>query len=436
MTPLDVGIAGVVASIVLIYIGLSVPIALVSCAYVGVWAIKGSPVVAGKLLALTAADAMASYHFGVIPLFVLLGFIVSVSGMGRDAFDMANHVFRRFYGGLGIGTVGANAIFAAITGISIASAAIFSRIAIPELTRRGYRPRFAAGIVASSSVLGMLIPPSLLLILYAVLAEQSVGDLFLAGIIPGLLMSVCLALGIMAMVRFIPSFTGDSIQPIQRQDAAGGFPLLRCVPIFTLLVVVMGGIYSGLFTPIEASAVGCLVAALIAAKRRKLGPRQLTSVLTDTGHITASVCFMIIAARMYSRMLALSGLPDFVGGLADIAGLTFLSLIIVYIILVVIMGMILDSASVMLILLPIVLPIAIDQSMNLICFGIITVIAVEIGLITPPYGLSVFVIHSTVNSAQLSVADIFMGSAPFIVVMLFVLGLVVAYPVLSLALLN
>lgn len=435
MTPIEIGLLGVFAAVALIYIGLSVPIALVSCAYLGVWFIKDSPILAGKLLALSAADAVAGYHFGVIPLFVLLGFIVSVSGMGRDVFNLANRMFRRFNGGLGIGTVGANAIFAAITGISIASAAVFSRIAIPEMIRHGYRWPFAAGIVASSSVLGMLIPPSLLLILYAILAEQSVGDLFIAGIIPGLLLAVCLGLSIVGLTRYFPGFTGH-IQSSTHSSADTFILLRRCIPIITLVTIVLGGIYAGFFTPIEASAIGCLIALTIAVTRKKLGKQQLLNVLKDTGNVTASVCFMIIAARMYSRMLSLSGLPEFAADVIDTADFQLFGIILIYVIIVILMGMILDSASVMLILLPIVLPIVSDFSVNLVWFGIVTVIAVEIGLITPPFGLSVFVIHSTLNHEELSLRDIFIGASPFILVILFVLALVTAFPMLSLMLLQ
>lgn len=435
MTPNEVGFIGVMAAVVLIYIGLSVPIALVSCAFMGVWCIKGSPSLAGKLLALSAADAVAGYHFAVIPLFVLLGFIVSVSGMGRDVFDLANKAFSRLSGGLGIGTVGANAVFAAITGISVASAAVFSRIAIPEMRRHGYRLPFAAGIVASSSVLGMLIPPSLLLILYAILAEQSVGDLFIAGIIPGLVLAVCLGLSIVGLIRFFPAFTGQPELSAPSNTSTLTL-LMRCAPVFALVGVVLGGIYAGIFTPIEASAVGCLLTLSIAFARKKLGWHELANVLRDTGNVTAAVCFMIIAARMYSRMLSLSGLPDYAAQVIDTAGFGLFGIIFLYIVVVVLMGMILDSASVMLILLPIVLPIVSEHAVNLVWFGIITVIAVEIGLITPPFGLSVFVIHSTLRLKELPLHSVFIGAAPFILVMLFVLGLVVAFPQLCLILLQ
>ncbi|RMF40816.1 MAG: TRAP transporter large permease subunit, partial [Alphaproteobacteria bacterium] len=175
MSAFDIGLISLVLIVILVIGGMYVPIALMACSYAGVWLIKGSPLLAGKLMALAAGETIASYFFGVVPLFVLMGYIVSVSGVGRDAYDVASALFRGLRGGLGVGTVGANAIFAAVTGISIASAAVFTRLAVPEMMRHGYSARFATGVVAGSSVLGMLIPPSLLLILYGLLTEQSVG---------------------------------------------------------------------------------------------------------------------------------------------------------------------------------------------------------------------------------------------------------------------
>ena len=203
MTPFEIGLTSFGGMVLMVYLGFWVPFALMCSSFVGVWAIKGSPILAGKLLALAASETISSYFFGVVPLFVLMGYLVSVTGMGSDAFDVANHLFRRMKGGLGIGTVGANAIFAAITGISIASAAVFTRIAVPEMIKHGYTKRFSVGVVAGSSVLGMLIPPSLLLILYCLLTEQSVGDLFIAGIIPGLLLAIVFATGIFLMAIFL-----------------------------------------------------------------------------------------------------------------------------------------------------------------------------------------------------------------------------------------
>ncbi|MGM0584052.1 MAG: TRAP transporter large permease [Pseudomonadota bacterium] len=430
MTPFEIGLAALAAMGVLVMAGLFVPVALILCSFLGVWAIKGSPELASKLLALAANDAISSYFFGVVPLFVLMGFIVSEAGLGRDAFDVANALFRRVRGGLGVGTVGANAIFAAITGISIASAAVFTRIAVPQMIRHGYAPRFAVGVVAGSSVLGMLIPPSLLLILYGIITEQSIGDLFLAGIGPGLALAAIFAVGIVALATFAPRFVG---RPDAEPEAglSGADLLRRGAPIAALILLVLGGIYAGVFTPVEAGAMGAIGGLAIGFARRRLTLAGLWRVLVETGLVTASVCFLLIAAQMYSRMLAFSGVPAGLGEAAFAADLGLWGLMLVYLAVVIAMGMILDSASIMLILVPLMLPVIQPMGVDLVWFGIVTVIAVEIGLLTPPFGISVYVIKSTLDDPSIGLGDIFLGAAPFVAMMLVVLGLVLVFPGLA-----
>jgi C4-dicarboxylate transporter, DctM subunit len=432
MTPFEIGLIALVAMFVSVLAGLFVPIALMLCSFLGVWAIKGSPLLASKLMALAANDAISSYFFGVVPLFVLMGFIVAEAGLGRDAFDVANAMFRRLKGGLGVGTVGANAIFAAITGISIASAAVFTKIAVPQMIRHGYAPRFAVGVVAGSSVLGMMIPPSLLLILYGILTEQSIGDLFIAGIGPGLLLALFFAGGIVLMAIFTPGFVGHP------EGAPEALPprvlLAKGLPIATLIVLVLGGIYGGLFTPVEAGAVGSIGALLIGFALRRLTWAGLWRVLVETGLVTATVCFLIIAAQMYSRMLALSGVPAGLGAWAAGADLGFWGLMILYVLIVIALGMILDSSSIMLILVPLMLPVVVPMGVDLVWFGIVTVLAVEIGLLTPPFGISVYVIKATLDDPAITLADIFKGAAPFALIMLAVLALVIVFPVIAIGL--
>lgn len=430
MTPFEIGLLSLLGMGVAVLAGLFVPIALMASSFVGVWAMKGSPLLASKLLGLAANDAISSYFFGVVPLFVLMGFIVSEAGFGRDAFDVANAMFRRLRGGLAVGTVGANAIFAAITGISIASAAVFTKIAVPQMIRHGYSPRFATGVVAGSSVLGMLIPPSLLLILFGILAEQSIGDLFLAGIGPGLLLAAFFSAGIVGMAVFTPRMVG-------RPDDAGterlppGALATKGLPIAGLIVLVLGGIYAGLFTPVEAGAMGAIGALVLGFAMRRLTLRSVWTVLVETGLVTATVCFLIIAAQMYSRMLALSGVPAGLGALAADADLGFWGVILLYCAIVIAMGMILDSSSIMLIVVPLMLPVVIPMDVDLIWFGIVTVLAVEIGLLTPPFGISVYVIKATLDDPSITLGDIFRGAAPFALMMLVVLALVLAIPAIA-----
>tara|TARA_R110002124_G_scaffold270552_1_gene439096 strand:- start:24343 stop:25647 length:1305 start_codon:yes stop_codon:yes gene_type:complete len=434
MTPFDIGLIALVVMIFLVLAGLYIPVALMITSFGGVWAIKGSSGLAIKLMALAANDAIASYFFGIVPLFVLMGFIVAETGMGQDAYSVANAAFRRIKGGLGVGTVAANAIFAAITGISIASAAVFTKIAVPEMIRHGYSPRFATGVVAGSSVLGMLIPPSLLLILYAILTEQSVGDMFVAGIIPGLLLSVLFVVGILITAYLAPHKLGN-ISYAGAGEVRAGELVLKGLPIVALIVIVLGGIYTGFFTPVEAGAIGAIFALLFGALTGKLTMRKLLRILIDTGLVTATICLLIIAAQMYSRMLAFSGLPAGLAEFTSTADLGFWGLMLVYVGVLISMGMILDSSSILLIMVPIMVPVVAPMDINLVWFGIVTIVAVEIGLLTPPFGISVYVIKATLDDDSITLVDIFRGAFPFAVLMMVLVALLLFFPILATGLL-
>jgi C4-dicarboxylate transporter DctM subunit len=436
MTGLEIGFLTLAGMMLLVWMGLHVAVALGLTSFVGVWLIKGDPGVATGMLAQGAYDSIASHIFGVVPLFVLMGFLVSIADIGKDAFEVANQGLRRLRGGLGIATVAANAVFAAITGISIASAAVFTRVAVPEMLRYGYKPGFATGVVAGSSVLGMLIPPSLLMILYGFLAEVSVGAMFMAGVVPGLLLAVTYSIGIMLMARFWPSYVGGN----RDGDAAGvtlmggGEMAAKLLPILLLIGAVLGGIYAGFFTATDAGAVGAAGALLIALWKRKLDRKKFWQVLVETGHVTVSVSFLIIGASLYTRMLALSGVPQFLVGEISAAGFGPFAFLAIYVLLIVVLGCFIDSSSILLIVLPLMLPIASGFDMNLIWFGIVTIVAVEIGLLTPPFGLSVFVIKSTLNDSAITLRTIFVGTLPFAAIMLLTLILLILFPQLTLAL--
>jgi len=432
----EIGLVSVLIMLVLVYAGMHVAVALTLLSYIGVWLIRDNPVVAGKLLGKAAFDSIASYPFGVVPLFVLMGYLVSISDIGRDAFEVANRLFRRVRGGLGMATVGANAVFAAITGISIASAAVFTKVAVPEMTRYGYNPRFAVGVVAGSSVLGMLIPPSLLLILYAIIAEQSVGDMFTAGILPGIVLAAAYCLAIAAMARWWPSFLGQGARLAEIAPEPWTATLAKGLPIAALIVLVLGGIYGGVFTPTEAGAVGALGALILGLARRRLTRGRFWQVLIETGHVTAAISFLIIAATMYSRMLALSGLSDFLGQWIAASGLGLYGLLAAYIVVALLLGCILDSSSIMLITVPLVLPAIKALGGDPVWFGIVTTVAIEVGLLTPPFGISVFVIKATLDDKSVTLNDVFLGALPFAAIMVAVIALLVAVPGISLALLG
>ena len=438
MTGFEIGLLSVFAILVLIYAGLYVPVALGLVSFVSVWLLRGTLEAPIYLLTLAASNSLEDYIFGVIPLFVLMGLLVSQCELGRDIYEVANHALRRLKGGLGVATVAANAAFAAITGVSIASAAVFTRVSVPEMLRFGYQPRFAVGVVAGSSVLGMLIPPSVMLIIYALITEQSVADLFTAGIVPGILLSLAYAVAIVVMANATPRFVGGQDTAAQ----AAGQPTMssreiafKTAPIVILVLLVLGGIYGGLFTPTEAGAVGALGALVVALLKRKLDRRALWHVLVETGHIAASILMLIVAATMYSRMLALSGLPNDLGEWIIQAEIGLYGILAIYVLILVLMGTILDTTSIILIMVPLFLPIMEPYSINLVWFGIVTIVGAEIGLLTPPLGIACYVIKATLaDDDRISLFDIFAGAFPFAVIMLLVLILLIVFPELSLVL--
>lgn len=434
MSDLQIGVIAIGLMLAGIYFGMHIGVALIVSSFVSVWLVK-SPEVAARFVAASANDSIRDYLFGVIPLFVLMGMLVSVSGVGRDTFDVFQWLMRRIRGGLGLATVAANAVFAAITGISIASASVFTKVAVPEMIRHGYNPRFAVGVVAGSSVLGMLIPPSLLMIIYGVLAEESVGRMFIAGIIPGLLLACGFSILIVGMAYLKPEMIGN-LAPADDLEAAEtvGSAIRKFLPIMALITLVLGGLYGGLFTPTEAGAVGAAGALVIALVRRSLTWRKFWNVLVETGFVSVSVLFLIIAASLYSRMLALTGMPAAVTEGITHLGMGPWAFLAAYLLIVLALGCIIDSVSIMLIMVPIVLPIAKTFGMDVVWFGVITVVAVEIGLLTPPFGVSVYTVKSALNDPRITVRDIFAGSFPFVLMMVLVLLVLIAFPFLSTAL--
>lgn len=435
MTPIEIGLVSVIAIVILIYLGVYIPIALGVVSFVSIWLMRDNFDLAINLLKIAVSDSVMEYAFATVPLFTFMGLIVSKAGLGADIYAVMSSGFRRVKGGIGMATVGANAVFAAVTGSSIASASVFSKVSVPQMLNLDYNPRFAVGVVAGSSVLGMIIPPSAMLIIYSFVAEQSVGDMFLAGVIPGILLAVAYVAAIWAMGRFTPNFVGgrnaEDIEPLTWSEIAA-----KSLPILSLIVVVLGGIYTGWMTAVEAGAAGSLLGVFIAVVRRKLTLKLAWEALLETGHITAAILFLITAASIYSRMLGLAGLPNELGDLLAQSQASFFMIMLIYVILMLFLGTLLDTASIILIVVPLFLPLIEPMGLSLVWFGIVTVVGAEIGLLTPPLGISCFVIKATLNDDRISLKDVFLGALPFAGVMLIVLILLIRFPALSLAILN
>ena len=434
MSPVEIGLLSIVAIIVLIYLGVYIPIALGVVSFAAIWLIRDNVDLSFALLKIAIGDSAMEYTFATIPLFTFMGLIVAKAGLGADIYSVMNQGFRRVTGGIGMATVGANAAFAAVTGSSIASASVFSKMSVPEMLSFDYNPRFAVGVVAGSSVLGMIIPPSAMLIIYSFVAEQSVGEMFLAGILPGLLLAAAYVAAIWVMARLTPGFVGGS-----KVETGTLMPwseiALKTLPTAGLIAVVLGGIYTGWTTPGEAGAAGSLLGIVIAALRGRINLKSFWETVIETGHITAAILFLITAASMYARMLGIAGLPGALQDMLAANEFTFFRIMLILVLLMLFLGTILDTASIILIVVPLFLPLIEDLGLSLVWFGIVAVVAAEIGLLTPPLGLSCFVIKATLDDDRIALKDVFLGALPFAFVMLLVLILLIRFPALSLAIL-
>lgn len=433
MTPIEIGLISVVAIVFLIYSGVYIPIALGMVSFISIWLMRDNFTLALNLLKVAVGDSAMEYTFATIPLFTFMGLVVSKAGLGKDIYEVMTMRFRKVKGGIGMGTVGANAVFAAVTGSSIASASVFTKVSVPQMIAQQYNPRFAVGVVAGSSVLGMIIPPSAMLIIYSFVAEQSVGDMFLAGIIPGILLALAYVIAIWLMGRFTPAFVGGR-DVADTEWMSGREIASKTLPTILIISIVLGGIYSGWLTAVEAGAAGALVALLITVLRKTMDPRAFWDALLETGHITAAILFLITAASIYSRMLGLAGLPNQLETLLVGNQASFWTIMLLFVLLMLFLGTLLDTASIILIVVPLFLPLVEALDMSLIWFGIITVVGAEIGLLTPPLGISCFVIKSTIDDDRISLKDVFLGALPFAFVMLLVLFVLIEFPILSLAL--
>ncbi|MCR9138398.1 MAG: TRAP transporter large permease [Alphaproteobacteria bacterium] len=437
MSPVEIGSISVIAIVALIYLGVYIPIALASVSFVTIWIVSERPILAVNFLRQAVGDSVTEYEFATIPLFTFMGLLVSKAGLGKDVYDVMNQGFRQVRGGIGMATVGANAVFAAVTGSSIASASVFTRISVPEMLRLDYNKRFAVGVVAGSSVLGMIIPPSAMLIIYSFVAEVSVGDMFIAGIIPGVVLAIAYIVAIAVMGKISPKSIGGRVEKIDESELLSGLQIFnKTAPIVVLIAIVLGGIYTGWLTPVEAGAAGSLAALVIALLRRRMTGRSFWEALLETGHITASILFLITTASLYSRMLGFVDLPNQLSDFLTGNDLSFFWIMVAYVILMLFLGTLLDTASIILIVVPLFIDIIEPMGLSLIWFGIITVIGAEIGLLTPPLGISCFVIKATLNDDRISLKDVFLGALPFAAVMLVILIILIRFPELSTYLLN
>lgn len=415
--------------IVLVIVGVHIGIALGVTSVLGVYLITGNVDIALALLGSTAFEAIRSHTLAVIPLFVLMGEIVSRSGAATDLYMICDRGMRRLPGRLAAATVVGNTAFAAVSGVAIASAATFSRIAYPEMRRLGYAKSYALGVISGSACLGMLIPPSVLLIVWAILTEGSVGALFIGGVIPGIILAVAfIAYCVVAAIRD-PSIAPatDQSHDAQLRDHDVRSELFGGLGVVALIVIVLGGLWGGLFTPTEAAGFGVLGSMVIGAAK-KMSRRAFMEAIYDAGRSTAPIMFLLIAGSMYARLLAMSGGVNMIQDLFTGSGLSVIGMIMIMTLVWLILGALIDSISVILMTVPIFFPIAMAAGFNDIAFAIYGILIIEAGLLTPPVGLLVFTVKASVPDPTVTLSEVFRGSIPYWIMMLAVAVLLLAVP--------
>ena len=421
-----------IIAVLLILILLSVPIviALGSASFFGLAYLVGSFDVAVSLLANTAYESIRNYVFAVIPLFVLMGELISKSGAAKDLYVLINNSLSKLPGRLSLATVFGNAVFGAVTGVSIASAAAFSRIAYPEMVAQNYNKAVALGSIAGSASLGMLIPPSILLIVWGVIAEISIGKLFVAGVIPGILLALMFGIFIVVFAIFKPKLFGESKDVEEIKHKSNRSELIGSIGVVALIFLVLGGIWFGVFTPTESAGMGALF-ALVLAILKKTSWKDIASAVLETGKISAPILFLLIAAQMYARLLAMGGISEVVQNFFTFFGNDFYTILIIMVVTWFVLGMFIDSVSIILLTVPLFTPIAGTLGYDPIAFAIIGIVAIEAGLLTPPLGLCVYTVKGSISDPEATLGIIFFGSIPYWIILIILVFLVAFFPELA-----
>ena len=426
MDPFYIGIIGLIALLFLMAIGMPVAFAMAFVGVAGYILLTGLE--AGlSLLGLVPFSTAFTYTFSVIPLFILMGQFAFHAGLVGELYSTANTWLGRLPGGLAMATVAASAGFAAVSGSSTAAAATIGAVGIPEMRRHNYSEALAAGSATAGGTLAIMIPPSMLFIIYCSLVEESVGKLFIAGIIPGILLTFSLFAAIYVTILLNPEAGPRGLQTTFREKVLS---LKGTWGIIVLFIVVIGGIYSGVFTPTEAAAVGACGAFIFTVGKRRLTIQNLKSSLLDTGKTTAMIFALLIAAGLFSKFLALSTLPvtltKFVSGLEISRYAVVAGIFVIYLIL----GSIMSSIEMVIITLPIFHPLIVALGFDSIWFGVVTVAMVEVGVMTPPVGINVYVISGVAPDIPLYV--IFRGIVPFVIAMLISIAILTVFPQIAL----
>jgi len=417
-----------IALITLIVLGFHIFVVLGMVSLVGTYLLFGDLGITLELASSSAYAVLRNAVFAAIPLFVLMGEFMSRAGMATDLYKIANYFLRKLPGRLAIATVLGNAVFAAVTGVSIASAMTFSRIAYPEMMKFGYNRSFALGSIAGSASLGMLIPPSVLLIVWGIIIEKSIGKLFLAGFIPGLILALLMGIYVSVRAGMKPELAPSKVEGQPEETVPTGVEIVSGLGVIVLILLVLGGLFAGFFTPMESAAVGC-GGAIIFSYIKGLRWAEYRTAVVDSGKTIAPILVLLMTAAMYAKFLALGSVVDMIQDIITGMGLGPFGITVLMIIIWLALGTLIDSISIILLTVPVFWPLAEATGWNVNAFAIFGILAIEAGLLTPPLGLLVYTVKGAVPDSSVTLTEIFAGSIPYWMLMLLVMCIIWAFPI-------
>lgn len=426
------------ALLVMVLLGVHIAVSLGVASLFGIYLVTGEidPVI--SFASNTAYEALRDYVFAVIPLFMLMGEFVAKCGAARDLFKLANRLLRWIPGRLAVATVISNALFAFVTGVSIAAAAAFSKIAYPEMKRFHYSRQFSLGCISGSACLGMLIPPSVLLIVWGVITETAIGKLFIAGILPGLMIATIFIAYIIVVAVFSPSTVGagyadaETAANLAATDGTEQEPIgplvTNALSVLLLVALVLGGIWLGFFTPTEGAGVGAAM-ALVMALIKGMRWNDMKDAILSVGRTSAPLLLLLVTAQLYARVLSTTGLTGAVQAMFNASGLSPYEILGLMILVWFVLGCLIDSISIILLTVPVFAPIAMNLGFDPLAFAIIGIVAIETGLLTPPFGILVFTVKAALpDEKDLYPGEIFKGALPYWILLLGSIVLLVIFP--------
>ncbi|MBT4264452.1 MAG: TRAP transporter large permease [Deltaproteobacteria bacterium] len=421
------GFFGILGIIGMSAFGVPIGISLGSVALLGIYYTAGSTFALVTLRNLPYSMA-SSYSLVVIPMFILMGLIASEAGMMTDLYNSLNKWLARFKGALLMVTTAASAAFGAVSGSSVVNAAVFTRIAFPEMVRLGYKPGVGAAAIASAGTLASLIPPSINFVIFAILTEESIGQLLLAGLFPGILTTIIYIVGIAICVRIFKDWAPESVQRYTMKEKVES--LRNIWPVMLIAVIIVGGIYSGITPPSAAGGVGAISVIIVVWIQRRMTRGIIWNSLKQTVEITATLSIIVFGGMMFSRFLAVSGFVEEIVTWFETVGLEKYQFLLLVVVIFLILGMFMDTMSILVITTPVLFPIVQVMDINVIWYAVIIVKLMEIAVVSPPVGINLFVVLAATDE-KIKIGDLYKGVLPFIIFDLITIGLIILFPAIA-----